>query len=295
VLGGFRSHLPRINAALHSVDEPLAADDGTALTYLHADALGSVVRATNNAGVVTLTRAYDVWGRMEAGATESGRAFSGREWDPESGLYYYRARYYDSNSGLFISEDPLRFRGGSNFYGYVRNNPAAYSDPTGLLTCVTWGDGTKTCVNDPSLCLRMGWCTPPATPACASYYGNWGGGGWTGGQCGSWNTIDHTRAKSPIDMQDLAYCYHDKCYGACATLSTTWQRLECRTRCDYALSGDLTRTVFGGGGNLHALGAIALMSNAGGAVWTTLTSDETSPASPQGKCCGGSGSGGGGK
>lgn len=45
---------------------------------------------------------------------------------------YYRARYYDPNIGRFISEDPIRFGGGANFYAYVANDPIAYADPLGL-------------------------------------------------------------------------------------------------------------------------------------------------------------------
>jgi len=72
-------------------------------SYLHADALGSIVKATNAAGGVILSRQYDAWGNLEAGADESGSAFTGREWDPEPGLYYYRARYYEPRVGRFIS------------------------------------------------------------------------------------------------------------------------------------------------------------------------------------------------
>ncbi len=63
-------------------------------------------------------------------------AFTGREWDPETGLYYYRARYYDPKIGRFISEDPLPLRARKprelDAYAYVANNPVNYSDPTGL-------------------------------------------------------------------------------------------------------------------------------------------------------------------
>lgn len=65
---------------------------------------------------------------------------------------YYRARYYDPNSGRFLSEDPIHFGGGINFYPYVGNHPATFSDPSGLekqrigpptsqYNCLAWGLG----------------------------------------------------------------------------------------------------------------------------------------------------------
>jgi RHS repeat-associated protein len=54
---------------------------------------------------------------------ENSYTYTGREWDKETGLYYYRARYYDPMEGRFISKDPISFAGGDvNLYGYVRNN-----------------------------------------------------------------------------------------------------------------------------------------------------------------------------
>jgi len=114
------------------IDEPLATDDGSALSYFHADALGSVAKTTSAAGVVTLTRRYDAWGNLELGATTSGFAFTGREHDAQTGLAYYRARYYDPKLGRFISEDPLGQVEGPNLYEYVHNNPANFTDPEGL-------------------------------------------------------------------------------------------------------------------------------------------------------------------
>ena len=59
-------------------------------------------------------------------------AYTGREWDPEVGLYYYRARYYDPKIGRFLSEDPINFDGGINFFAYVLNSPTNGIDPFGL-------------------------------------------------------------------------------------------------------------------------------------------------------------------
>ena len=115
------------------IDEPLAQEDGAGvLTYFHADGLGSIVKTTNSAGAVLTSRRYDAFGNLELGVT-NGYAFTGREWDGESGLYYYRFRYYDPRIGRFISEDPAGFTAGFNRYAYVSNQPITYSDPLGLF------------------------------------------------------------------------------------------------------------------------------------------------------------------
>jgi RHS repeat-associated protein len=59
---------------------------------------------------------------------------TGREHDPDSGLYYYRAKYYDPTIGRFLTEDPKGFKAGVSFYAYCKNNPINANDPTGL----TW-------------------------------------------------------------------------------------------------------------------------------------------------------------
>jgi RHS repeat-associated protein len=59
--------------------------------------------------------------------------FTGREWDSETKLYYYRARYYDPIAGMFTQKDPIGFSGGDvNLYRMVENNPVNWVDPWGL-------------------------------------------------------------------------------------------------------------------------------------------------------------------
>ncbi len=117
------------------IDEPLARQhiETATLHYYHADGLGSIVRMTDSSRQAVLSRQYDAWGNPEAGVSAPGFAFTGREWDPETGLYYYRARYYDPTVGRFISEDPIGFRGGINFYAYVAGSPVNTVDPDGLV------------------------------------------------------------------------------------------------------------------------------------------------------------------
>jgi RHS repeat-associated protein len=58
----------------------------------------------------------------------------GRELDNLTGNLYYRTRWYDPQQGRFFSEDPVGFKAGSNFYGYVRGNPLKWKDPFGTDT-----------------------------------------------------------------------------------------------------------------------------------------------------------------
>jgi len=78
---------------------------------------------------------YDSYGRViaESQTSETSRyGYTARELDVETGLYYYRARYYDSALGTFISEDPLGFwGGGGNLHRYVTGDPLSYADPLG--------------------------------------------------------------------------------------------------------------------------------------------------------------------
>jgi RHS repeat-associated protein len=117
------------------IDEPLARTDaGSVAAYYLADHLASVVQETSATGAVTLTREYDPYGNLIQGASTSGYAFAGREWDVETALYYYRARYYTPEVGRFISEDPARSDHGLSLYTYVRNNPLNYTDPLGTAS-----------------------------------------------------------------------------------------------------------------------------------------------------------------
>ncbi|HID22390.1 MAG TPA: hypothetical protein EYP14_08305, partial [Planctomycetaceae bacterium] len=64
--------------------------------------------------------------------------FTGREYDAETALYYYRARYYDAAIVRFLSEDPIGLQAGdANLYRYVGNTPTSSTDPHGLRRAVT--------------------------------------------------------------------------------------------------------------------------------------------------------------
>lgn len=115
------------------IDEPLALEVDDTPYYYHADGLGSIVAITDGAGRVVQRYEYDSFGMVSAETEfENSYTYTGREWDKETGLYYYRARYYDPMEGRFISKDPIGFLGGINLYTYVQNNSINWTDPTGL-------------------------------------------------------------------------------------------------------------------------------------------------------------------
>jgi RHS repeat-associated protein len=92
----------------------------------------------NSSGTLANTYTYDSFGNLttSTGTVSNPFQFTGREFDPETGLYYYRARYYDPTTGRFLSEDPLEFGGELNFYRYAQNNPVLLIDPLGLSSLV---------------------------------------------------------------------------------------------------------------------------------------------------------------
>jgi len=107
----------------------------------HHDQVNSVVALSDHNGVTAQKRAYTPFGLdlSSSGESTNSLAYTGREQDSEGGLNYYRARYYDPDVGRFLSEDPLGFEAGINFYAYVGNNPLRFNDPMGLDTQVSIG------------------------------------------------------------------------------------------------------------------------------------------------------------
>jgi len=117
-----------------NIDDPLAMLRSGATSYYHADGLGSVTSLSNGAGALAQTYTFDSFGKQTAstGSLTNPFQYTGRELDSETGLYFYRARYFDPGTGRFLSEDPLGFSIGFNFYAYVLNNPTNDIDSAGL-------------------------------------------------------------------------------------------------------------------------------------------------------------------
>lgn len=119
------------------VDQVMAQESAGNVEWHLTDHLGTIRDLVNNSGAVVNHFVYDSFGQVISEsnpAIDTRYLFTGREFDSETGLYYYRARYYDQTTGRFLSEDPIGFNGGdSNLYRYVLNNPRNLTDPLGLL------------------------------------------------------------------------------------------------------------------------------------------------------------------
>ncbi|MBI1760229.1 MAG: RHS repeat protein [Acidobacteria bacterium] len=103
-------------------------------TWYVTDQQTSTRALTNGAGSVIGALDYDAYGNS-VGSAQTRYDYTGRERDLDTGLLYYRARWYDPQAGRFISEDPIGLKGGMNMFGYVGGNPVGKADPTGLCDC----------------------------------------------------------------------------------------------------------------------------------------------------------------
>src|SRR5205814_3098155 len=115
------------------VDEPLAISRSGITALYNADGLGSVTSLYDSGGAQAATYTFTSFGNSTTtGTLFNPFQFTGREWDSETGLYYYRARYYDPHAGRFIGEDPIGFNEGTDFYSYVGNDPIRWGYASGL-------------------------------------------------------------------------------------------------------------------------------------------------------------------
>jgi len=108
------------------------------LTYIHNDVSGNPVAATDQNGVVRWRESYRPYGERTVNAPAAAgnrQFFHGKAVDPDTGLSYFGARYYDPVVGRFMGVDPQHFDENNlhsfNRYAYANNNPYRYVDPDG--------------------------------------------------------------------------------------------------------------------------------------------------------------------
>jgi RHS repeat-associated protein len=137
---------PTANSLTGRVDENFLRTDANGTASYLTDALGSTVALTDANAATLAQYSYQPFGvTSESGSSSNPYQYTGRENDG-TGLYFYRARYYNAIVGRFISEDPARLWSGStNFYAYAIDNPISYSDPFGLESTAGRGSCPPKC------------------------------------------------------------------------------------------------------------------------------------------------------
>ncbi len=121
-----------------SMDRPLAMVWEGNTYFYHGDALGNIAFLTDDDGNQTDTYDMDAFGNLisASATTPNPFIFNGREYEPDLGLYYFRARFYDPALGRFLSPDPVLPEVGDPFtanrYVFGRNAPTYMGDPLGL-------------------------------------------------------------------------------------------------------------------------------------------------------------------
>ena len=141
------------------IDEPITMTDSTDTYYYHTNTLYSVAAVTDSSGDVVEQYRYTPYGKptildgqgQEIATSAIGNAylFTGRRLDPETGMYYYRYRYYSAELGRFVSRDPIGYVDGMNLYrGYFVPNML---DPSGK-----WCEGKEEKMKKEEDCKKKG-------------------------------------------------------------------------------------------------------------------------------------------
>lgn len=116
------------------------AQAGT-VTYVYTDPQGTPLAEADASGNITARFDYTPYGVSvpSMGAAPSGLGYTGHVNDPETGLVYMQARYYDAEVGRFLSVDPVGVALGNTFnfnrFAYANNNPNSFIDPSGKEIC----------------------------------------------------------------------------------------------------------------------------------------------------------------
>jgi RHS repeat-associated protein len=128
-------------------DALLAVDNGTNHYYAVNDKVGSVRGLVRRDGTWVMSQRFGPYGAVIARDTNASASpgfalrygWTGREYDPETGFYFLRSRYYDLTVRRFLQEDPAGYAGSSNLYAYVDGDVTEARDPSGMLAEHTAG------------------------------------------------------------------------------------------------------------------------------------------------------------
>ena len=205
-------------AMLSSTDTPLSPSEPpppttqSRLFFFHNDHLGTPLALTDTFGTIAWAGERKPFGQTAiiTELVENPLRLPGQYYERETGLHYNYFRDYDPSTGRYIQSDPIGLEGGINTYAYVESNPLNSFDPWGLRPI-----GGGSIHPHPG-----GW--GPGGPR----YGNWVGGGWSGGKSGN---------APPVDSLDECGMAHDFCWAKCENelqTSCPMNPGQCKDQCN---------------------------------------------------------------
>jgi RHS repeat-associated protein len=130
---------------LQRISENQVINNAWTTSFYGYDGFGSVRQLTNLSGTITDTYNYDAFGNLlsSPGPTPNNYLYRGEQYDPDLGLYYLRARYYNPASGRFMSRDPedgkIRILATLHKYLYAFGDPVNRIDPRGRESMLETG------------------------------------------------------------------------------------------------------------------------------------------------------------
>jgi RHS repeat-associated protein len=126
---------------------------GESVYYFHNDHLGTPQVVTDDTQAIAWKAVYTPFGDAVASiqAVENPFRFPGQYYDSETGLHYNYFRYYNPQTGRYITPDPIGLEGGINLFSYVANSPVNRTDPLGL-----WFEGMNVANNPANKVDRNG-------------------------------------------------------------------------------------------------------------------------------------------
>lgn len=175
---------------------PLASHAGGSLYFVHNDRNGTPVALTDESGTKVWSAEHDPYGKATVDEDPDGDGvkvefnlrFPGQYYDKETGLHYNHHRYYDPDTGRYLTSDPVGLEGGLNTYAYAGGNPIMRYDYFGLAEICNIG-----------LPVSLG---IPHTFLCA----NGKCGGKHGGNAGSSLYTPYSRVKDDSGDRSNALC-----------------------------------------------------------------------------------------
>jgi RHS repeat-associated protein len=129
--------------------------------YYHLDHLGTPQELTSYSGQIVWSARYNGYGKLTELQHGGGEQldqplrFQGQYHDLESGLHYNRHRYYNPETGRYLTPDPSKLVGGLNGYRYTLN-PTGWVDPLGLVDCPGKGGCKKPAVGEQDPAVKVG-------------------------------------------------------------------------------------------------------------------------------------------